>query len=109
LWLGEWESLNWYQSQSEADQGLVMTLAYYSGNFDQTKRLFMASGLGARLRFGLKLKKADYVDEMVNFALAQYSPQFEMETWAQACGQSPEARRAEGSSPWFDASKVRPG
>lgn len=46
LWSGNWEGL--YKSQSEADFRLMGILYYYSGDKDQTLRLFSQSGLCQR-------------------------------------------------------------
>lgn len=46
LWSGNWEGR--YRSQSEADMRLISLLYYYSGDAEQTRRLFSQSGLGQR-------------------------------------------------------------
>lgn len=59
LWAGNWESL--YSSQSEADLRMISIIYYYSRNREQTKRIFLSSGLGKRD----KAKRADYLDRLI--------------------------------------------
>lgn len=48
LWEGRWQDS--YESQSEADYGLLSMLAFYSRSNAQVRRLFRESALGARAK-----------------------------------------------------------
>jgi primase-polymerase (primpol)-like protein len=66
LWKGDWRSLGYYPSQSEADFALINMLAPRSGNRAQIARLFRQSGLGRRE----KAQRDGYVYGMINKALS---------------------------------------
>lgn len=57
LWSGAWKETGKYQSQSDADLGLMNILVFYSKNDEQVRRLFLQSALGQRD----KAKREDYL------------------------------------------------
>lgn len=62
LWAGEWQGK--YSTQSNADLRLISLLWYYSRNYEQVARLFLASGLGQRE----KAQRADYIQRTIETA-----------------------------------------
>lgn len=78
LWCGDWDGF--YPSQSEADSGFIYMLAKVSNDMRQITRIFMASGLGWRLRTGKKKKHDNYVFDMVNDAMRDKGPIAKIET-----------------------------
>lgn len=62
LYAGEWQGK--YKTQSNADMRLVALIWYYSRNYEQTRRIFLASGLGQRE----KASREDYIQGLIETA-----------------------------------------
>lgn len=58
LWNGQWQKYK-YPSASEGDLALMNILTMYTDNFEQCKRMFMASPAGARPKVFNRMKTSD--------------------------------------------------
>ena len=72
LFSGEWKET--YPSQSEADQGLINIIAFYTKNRVQIARIFRRSALGARS----KANRKDYVERTITRAFDNQLPDIDI-------------------------------
>lgn len=62
LYAGQWQGR--YDTQSHADMRLIALIWYYSRNYEQTRRIFLSSGLGQRE----KARREDYIQRTIETA-----------------------------------------
>lgn len=67
LWAGRWKDAG-YESQSEADFALINIIAFYTGNREQVRRMFLNSALGQRQK---ARRHKTYVSRMIERSFDQ--------------------------------------
>lgn len=68
LYAGQWQGQ--YKTQSNADMRLIALIWYYSRNYEQTRRIFLSSGLGQRE----KAAREDYIQGLIETAARNTAP-----------------------------------
>lgn len=106
LYNGDWQSL--YASQSEADFAFMDIIAFYSKNYEQTKRIFKASALYRPEKYD---RREDHLDKEIQRAFDRVPPPVDIEANAAAFREalSKQNEAAKEKEPPPTASTVEPG